>query len=92
MYGMNPALARAIATRRGPEHSRGAMPRSRSPYRARRIIEFCRAVDRNRTELAELAQLSPVAARFYAATVRRAALEFRLFAADERRNWRPVGR
>ena len=71
-----PISARAIASRHAANYRRGDEPRHAStPNHVERIVEFCRTVDRNRTELAELASLSPVARRLWSTVVDHAAGE-----------------
>ena len=69
-------VARVIASRHAANYRRGDEPRAAStPAHVGRLVEFCRIVDRNRAELAELARLSPVARRLWSTVVEHAAGE-----------------
>ena len=69
-------VARVAASRHAASYRRGDEPRAAStPNHVPRLVDFCRIVDRNRTELSELASLSPVARRLWSTVVDHAAGE-----------------
>ena len=69
-------VARVAASRHSANYRRGDEPRGAStPAHVDRLVDFCRIVDRNRTELSELASLSPVARRLWSSVVAHAAAE-----------------